>query len=83
MVEDFVVKFAKLVVAHPDKVRISRTSDEFSSLVELIVYAHPSDVGKLIGKDGKMIASIKTLISGCKAKDGFSYRVVVRPDEVA
>ena len=82
MVEEFVSKFAKLVVTHPHVVRVSRSVDEAISLVELTVYAHPSDVGKLIGKDGKMIASIKTLISGCKAKDGYSYRVVVRPDGV-
>jgi predicted RNA-binding protein YlqC (UPF0109 family) len=36
---------------------------------------------KLIGKDGKMINSLKTLISGCKAKDGKSYRVTVKAND--
>jgi len=34
-------------------------------------------VGKLIGKEGRMINSIKTVISGCKAKGGVNYRVNV------
>ncbi|MGZ8546855.1 MAG: KH domain-containing protein, partial [Sulfuricurvum sp.] len=30
-------------------------------------------------KEGKMIGAIKTVISGCKAKDGKSYRINVEP----
>ena len=44
---------------------------------QIIIYTHQEDVGKLIGKEGKMIGSIKTLISGCKAKDSLSYRINV------
>ena len=36
------------------------------------------ELGKLIGKEGKMISAIKTLISGCKAKENRSFRVMVK-----
>jgi len=39
------------------------------------------DIGKLIGKEGRMINSIKAVISGCKAKGGKNYRVNVKAAE--
>ena len=47
----------------------------------IIAKIYKIDTGKLIGKDGKMINSLKTLISGCKAKDGKSYRVTVKAND--
>lgn len=78
MVERFVADFAKLIATEPDLIEVERRDidDEFS---EIIVYAGAQDVGKIIGKDGNMINSIKTVVSGCKAKDGVSYRILVKP----
>lgn len=77
MIEKFIEEYARLIAAEPDKISVERedVSDGFS---EITIFADGSDVGKLIGKDGKMISAIKTMISGCKAKDGVSYRVVVK-----
>ena len=75
MIADFVAEFAKLIASHPDDVRVElKEADE---VTEIILYANQSDIGKLIGKSGKMIGAIKTVISGCKAKDGMSYRINV------
>ena len=77
MITDFVAEFARLIASYPDEIRVeSKTGDD---LVEIILYANQVDVGKLIGKEGKMIGAIKTVISGCKAKDGKSYRINVEP----
>jgi len=46
-------------------------------ITQIVLYANQADIGKLIGKEGKMIGAIKTVISGCKAKDGVSYRINV------
>jgi predicted RNA-binding protein YlqC (UPF0109 family) len=80
MIQEFLISYAKLLVNHPDdiSVEIVPMDEEFD---EIIVYANSADVGKLIGKDGKMINSIKTVISGCKAKGGKSYRVNVKPKD--
>jgi hypothetical protein len=75
MIADFVAQFAKLIASFPDDVRVEvKEGDE---VTEIILYANQSDIGKLIGKSGKMIGAIKTVISGCKAKDGKSYRINV------
>jgi predicted RNA-binding protein YlqC (UPF0109 family) len=75
MISDFVANFAKLIASYPEDVRVEvKQGDEIS---EIVLYANQADIGKLIGKEGKMIGAIKTVISGCKAKDGMSYRINV------
>ena len=75
MIADFVAQFAKLIASKPDDIRVE--VQERDEITEIILYANKVDIGKLIGKEGKMIGSIKTVISGCKAKDGMSYRINV------
>lgn len=80
MIDKFLEEFAKLLVDNPAGVRVER-KDIDGTFCEVIIYADKVDTGKLIGKDGKMINSLKTLISGCKAKDGKSYRVTVQAND--
>jgi uncharacterized protein len=77
MVETFIEEYAKIIASKPDRICVQREiiSKEFS---EITIFADSSDVGKLIGKNGKMIGAIKSIISGCKAKDSVSYRVIVK-----
>ncbi len=75
MIADFVAQFARLIASYPEEIRVEiQDGDE---VAEIVLYANQADIGKLIGKDGKMIGAIKTVISGCKAKDGVSYRINV------
>ncbi len=77
MIADFVAQFARLIASNPDDIRVE--VQEGDEITEIILYANQADIGKLIGKSGKMIGAIKTVISGCKAKDGVSYRINVEP----
>ena len=75
MVTDFVEQFAKMIANYPEDIQVE--AYEGDVMIEIVLHANQADVGKLIGKEGKMIGAIKTLISGCKAKDGKSYRINV------
>ena len=75
MIADFVAEFAKLIASYPDDIQVE--VQEGDEITEIVLYANQADIGKLIGKSGKMIGAIKTVISGCKAKDGVSYRINV------
>ncbi len=77
MVEEFVRDYAKLIVSHPEAIEVERRNlgEKFD---EIVIRVHKEDAGKLIGKEGRMINALKTVIGGCKAKDGISYRVNVR-----
>ena len=75
MISDFVAQYAKLIVSNPDDISVKvKKGDETT---QITLYANKTDIGKLIGKEGKMIGAIKTVISGCKAKDSISYRINV------
>ncbi len=80
MVTDFLLAYTKLLVNNPEdiSVEIIEGDEHFD---EIVIYAHSEDIGKLIGKNGRMINAIKTVISGCKAKGGKNYRVNVKPSE--
>ena len=75
MIAEFVASFAKLIASNPEDIKVEvKEGDE---VTEILLFANQADIGKLIGKEGKMIGAIKTVISGCKAKDGVSYRINV------
>ena len=75
MIADFVAQYAKLIASNPDDIKVE--VNESDKITQIVLYANQSDIGKLVGKEGKMIGAIKTVISGCKAKDGVSYRINV------
>jgi len=77
MVKDFLLTYTTLLVNHPDdiSIEIEEIDEGFD---EITIFANREDIGKLIGKEGRMINAIKTVISGCKAKGGKNYRVNVK-----
>lgn len=78
MVDEFLSSYAKLLVEHPEDISIEIVEMD-ENFDEITIFANSEDIGKLIGKQGRMINSIKTVISGCKAKGGKNYRVNVKP----
>lgn len=56
------------LVDHPDDVRVDVTEDDDSILYELTV--HPDDVGKVIGKGGRIIKAVRTVVTSASARSG-------------
>lgn len=81
-VQDFLEKYIKKIVKHPNEVSITSSVGKQSSYV-IYIKVSDEDIGKIIGKGGKMVSSLKSVISACKAKDNISYElVVVSSDDV-
>jgi predicted RNA-binding protein YlqC (UPF0109 family) len=76
----FVEKYVKLLSFHPEDV-IVKEGEKSDNFIEILVYANKVDTGRIIGKNGTMIKAIKTLISGCKAKDKINYKISVEINE--
>jgi predicted RNA-binding protein YlqC (UPF0109 family) len=76
MVTDFVSTYAKMIVNYPEEIEVSSSQID-DAFFEIKIIANNSDIGKLIGKNGNMINAIKTILNGCKAKDGNSYKIQV------
>lgn len=75
MVKDFILFYVRKVVDYPEFVEVLTNTNE--GVCNIKIRAKKQDVGRLIGKNGKMISAIKTVVSACKAKDGLSYKVVI------
>ncbi len=80
MVKDFLLSYTKLLVNHPEDISIEITQID-ENFDEITIFANSEDIGKLIGKEGRMINSIKTVISAGKAKGGKNYRVNIKDTE--
>jgi hypothetical protein len=66
MVEDLVTYIVRFLVDNPDEVKVNKIEAEKTVILELKVA--PSDVGKVIGKGGKTINAIRTLLSASATK---------------
>ena len=58
--KELVEVIAKALVDHPDQVAVTETEREDSVLVELSVA--PTDMGKVIGKSGKIAKAIRSVV---------------------
>ena len=58
----------KPLVQFPDEVDVTLTEREDSQLLELRV--NPSDMGKVIGKQGRIAKAIRTVMRAASGKDG-------------
>ena len=64
------------LVDHPDDVEIEEIeSEQGGTILELSV--HPDDVGKVIGKRGRIIRSLRALAKASGQKQGTSVSVEV------
>ncbi len=80
MVEKFIYTFATLIASKPDEIEVVR-NDVDESFSEITIIADKRDTGKLIGKEGKMISALKSVISGYKAKEKRAYRITIKSHE--
>lgn len=76
MVTEFVSTYAKMIVSYPEDIHVE-AQEVGESFYEITIHANSADIGKLIGKNGNMINAMKTILNGCKAKDGLSYKIQV------
>ena len=64
--EDLVLLLARSLVDEPDKVEISCT--ESDSRVDLELRVAPEDMGKIIGRGGRTIRAIRTVVKAASVK---------------
>lgn len=65
-VSELIAVIARALVDNPDCVSVNETSNEFGKMIHL--KAHPIDVGLLIGKEGRMARSLRTIIGALSVK---------------
>jgi predicted RNA-binding protein YlqC (UPF0109 family) len=66
--KELVAILAQSLVDQPDKVEVNQVEGEKSIILELRV--DEDDMGKVIGKQGKIAKAIRTVVKAAAAKEG-------------
>lgn len=74
--DQLVAYIVKSLVDNPDKVEVT-TENESEKVVIIKVSVDESDLGKVIGKGGKIANSIRTIIKSASAKSGRRFIVKI------
>lgn len=69
----------KNIVTLPDDVKIDESVDETGTTTYL-VSVNPADVGRIIGKEGKVIKAVRTIMRVIAIQRGIHVRVSVASD---
>ena len=67
---------ARALTDRPDDVRVVETDHKGATLVEL--YVAPDDLGKVIGKQGRTAAALRTLAASAAERDGKTITLEIR-----
>ena len=65
--KDLVKFIAQALVDHPEQVTVNELDGESSVIIELKVA--PDDMGKVIGKQGRIAKAIRTVVKAAAIKD--------------
>jgi predicted RNA-binding protein YlqC (UPF0109 family) len=74
--KNLIEEIAKALVDNPEAVAVRPVEGEQITVLELRV--HPSDLGKVIGKQGRTARSIRTILgaAGMKLKKRFTLEIL-------
>lgn len=75
-VREVVEVLAKALADRPDAVQVTESQHKHITLIELVVA--PTDVGKLIGKQGRTAAALRTLASSAGEREGKQVTLEIR-----
>lgn len=70
---ELVKYIAKALVDNPGEVKVSQREEEDAFVIELTVA--PDDMGKVIGKQGRIAKAIRTVVKAASAKSEKKYIV--------
>lgn len=65
---EFTVNLVRAVVDSPDAVEVNIVPSAYRLIVEL--HTAPADVGQVIGKEGKVVSAIRTLLAAHGGREG-------------
>lgn len=66
--KELLTTLAQALVDKPEEVSVSEVEGERSVILQLRVA--PDDVGKVIGKEGRIVQALRTVIKAAAVKDG-------------
>lgn len=65
--KELILVMARALVDHPEDVRVEVREEERGTVYALSV--HPEDVGKVIGKQGRIAKALRTVVASAAVKE--------------
>ncbi|WP_025730049.1 KH domain-containing protein [Atopobacter phocae] len=79
-VEELILTIVKPLIEHPDDVTI--TIEPSGQFTDYRLTVHPDDIGRVIGKKGRVARAIRTIVYSIRGKDGKKIRLtIIDPNE--
>ncbi len=75
-VRDLVGVVARALADQPDAVKIVESAHHGTTLLEL--YVSPGDLGRIIGRQGRTAAALRTLVAATAERDGTKVTLEIR-----
>ena len=74
--KELVEAIAKALVDHPEQVQVRAVEGEQVTVLEL--HVHPEDLGKVIGRQGRTVKSMRTILgaAGMKLKKRLTLEIL-------
>ncbi len=73
--KDFVLFILESIVDHPESVNVNEETTD--SETKLTITVHQDDIGQVIGKNGRIIRSIRSLVGILATQQGTYCRVEI------
>ena len=70
--KELVEVIAKALVDHPEEVSVNEKKEGRTTVLEL--HVAEGDMGKVIGKQGRIAKAIRSVVKAAAAKEGFMHR---------
>ncbi|MCI5839907.1 MAG: KH domain-containing protein [Peptoniphilaceae bacterium] len=68
-----IVDIVKAIVDNPNSVKVEEVEND--GIVDITISVDDSDKGKVIGKNGKIINSVRTIAKACAIKENVKVNV--------
>ena len=77
--KELVEVITRALVDHPEKIHVTQTEGESVTILEIRV--SPEDIGKVIGKEGRIANAIRTVVKAAAAKNKKRATVEILTDQ--
>jgi len=76
LLAELLAEIAKTLVDHPEEVQVRAVQGQVTSILELRV--HPEDLGKVIGRHGRIANALRTIIgaAGWKLHEHVTVEII-------
>ncbi|SDI67938.1 KH domain-containing protein [Natribacillus halophilus] len=68
MLKELVLTIARALVDYPDDVDVKE--EEIDGIIVLTLYVHEEDIGKVIGKKGRVASAIRNVLTAASRNQG-------------